>query len=45
MQLYDTRIGALIAAPDLSGYRLKGGLVDAAHDRADLLAASASPTP
>ena len=38
LELYDTRTGSLIGTPDLSAYTLKGGLVDAAHDRADLLA-------
>jgi hypothetical protein len=36
--LYDTQTGAVVGTPDLSGYALKGGVVDAAHDRADLLA-------
>ena len=38
VRLYDTQTGALVATPDLSGYTLKGGVVDAARDRADLLA-------
>jgi hypothetical protein len=38
VELYDTQTGSLVGTPDLSGYTLKGGLVDAAHDRADLLA-------
>jgi hypothetical protein len=38
VELYDTQTGALLGTPDLSGYMLKGGVVDAAHDRADLLA-------
>lgn len=38
VELYDTRSGALLGTPDLSGYSLKGGVVDAARDRADLLA-------
>ena len=38
VQLYDTQTGALAGSPDLSGYTLKGGVVDAAHGRADLLA-------
>lgn len=37
VELYDTQTGALIASPDLSGYTLKGGVVDAARNRADLL--------
>jgi len=40
--LYDTRTGTLVGTPDLSGYTLKGGVVDAAHDRADLLADQSS---
>jgi hypothetical protein len=42
VELYDTRTGALVGTPDLSGYTLKGGVVDAARDRADLLATSKS---
>ena len=38
VELYDTQTGALAGTPDLSGYTLKGGVVDAARDRADLLA-------
>jgi hypothetical protein len=38
VELYDTRTGSLVGTPDLSGYTLKGGVVDAAHGRADLLA-------
>ena len=38
VELYDTQTGALVGTPGLSGYTLKGGVVDAAHDRADLLA-------
>ena len=38
VELYDTQTGALVGTPDLSGYTLKGGVVDAARDRADLLA-------
>jgi hypothetical protein len=38
VELYNTQTGALVGTPDLSGYTLKGGVVDAAHDRADLLA-------
>lgn len=37
VRLYDTQTGALLGTPDLSGYTLKGGVVDAAHRRADLL--------
>ncbi|MGH3171810.1 MAG: hypothetical protein ACRDN0_38865 [Trebonia sp.] len=40
--LYSTRTGALIGTPDLSGYTLKGGVTDAAHGRADLLARDTS---
>jgi hypothetical protein len=36
--LYDTQTGALVATPALSGYTVKGGVVDASRDRADLLA-------
>jgi hypothetical protein len=42
VELYNTRTGALIAKPDLSGYTLKGGVVDAAHGRADLLGTDTS---
>jgi hypothetical protein len=38
VELYNTQTGALVGSPDLSGYTLKGGVVDAARDRADLLA-------
>ncbi|MGH3400851.1 MAG: S8 family serine peptidase [Streptosporangiaceae bacterium] len=38
VELFGTLTGALVGTPDLSGYTLKGGLVDAAHHRADLLA-------
>jgi hypothetical protein len=38
VKLYNTQTGALAGTPDLSGYTLKGGVVDAARDRADLLA-------
>jgi hypothetical protein len=38
VRLYDTQTGALVGTPDLSGYTLKGGVVDAARSRADLLA-------
>lgn len=40
--LYDTATGALAGTPDLSGYKLKGGVLDAARDRADLLADDSS---
>ncbi|MCW2935383.1 MAG: peptidase and in kexin sedolisin [Actinomycetia bacterium] len=40
--LYDTQTGTLVGAPDLSGYTLKGGVVDAARDRANLLADASS---
>jgi hypothetical protein len=36
--LYDARSGALAGTPDLSGYTIKGGVVDAARSRASLLA-------
>lgn len=42
VELYDMRTGALLAKPDLSGYTLKGGVVDAAHGRADLLGTDTS---
>jgi hypothetical protein len=42
VQLYNTRTGSLIGTPDLSAYSLKGGVVDAAHNRADLLAINGS---
>ena len=42
VQLYNTQTGALIGTADLSGYTLKGGVVDAAHDRGDLLADATS---
>jgi hypothetical protein len=42
VELYDTQTGALAGTPGLSGYTLKGGVVDAGHDRADLLADSQS---
>ncbi len=42
VELFDTRTGALVGTPDLSAYTLRGGLADAAHDRADLLAVSQS---
>ncbi len=38
VELYNTQTAALVGTPDLSGYTLKGGVVDAARDRADLLA-------
>jgi hypothetical protein len=38
VELYDTQTGTLLGTPDLSGYTLKGGVVDAARGRADLLA-------
>jgi hypothetical protein len=38
VQLYDTQTGTLVGTPDLAGYALKGGVVDAAHGQADLLA-------
>jgi len=38
VQLYDTQTGGLVGTPDLSGYALKGGVVDTAHGQADLLA-------
>ena len=38
VELYDTQTGAVAGTLDLSGYTLKGGVVDAARDRADLLA-------
>jgi len=37
VELYDTRTGTLLATVDLSGDTLKGGVVDAARGRADLL--------
>jgi hypothetical protein len=37
VELYGTQTGELVANPDLSGYTLKGGVVDAARGRADLL--------
>jgi hypothetical protein len=40
--LYDTQTGTLVASPDLSAYTLKGGVVDAAHGRADLLGTDTS---
>jgi len=40
--LYSTRTGAVTGSPDLSGYALRGGVVDAAHGRADLLATDAA---
>jgi len=40
--LYSTQTGALVGTPDLSGYTLRGGVVDAARDRADLLAVDKS---
>lgn len=42
VELYDTQTGALLAKPDLSGYTIKGGVVDAAHGRADLLGTDTS---
>jgi len=42
VQLYDTKTGAVAGTPDLSGYTLKGGVVDAERGRADLLAQSDS---
>jgi len=38
VELYDTQTGAVVGTPDLAGYTLKGGVVDAAHSQADLLA-------
>jgi hypothetical protein len=38
VELYDTQTGAVVGTPDLSGYTLKGGVVDAADGQADLLA-------
>jgi hypothetical protein len=38
VELYNTRSGALVGTPGLSGYTLKGGVLDQARDRADLLA-------
>jgi hypothetical protein len=38
VQLYNAQTGTLVGSPDLSGYTLKGGVVGAARDRADLLA-------
>ncbi|HSZ43650.1 MAG TPA: hypothetical protein VK817_27100 [Trebonia sp.] len=40
--LYDTQTGALIGSPDLSAYTLKGGVVDPARGRVDLLARDTS---
>jgi hypothetical protein len=42
VELYDTHSGALLASPDLSGYTLKGGVVDATRGRADLLGTDTS---
>lgn len=42
IELYDTQTGTLVANPDLSGYTLKGGVVDAARGRADLLGTDTS---
>jgi hypothetical protein len=42
VELYNTQTGALVGTPDLSGYTLKGGAMDAAHHRADLLADDSS---
>jgi hypothetical protein len=42
VKLFNTQTGALVGTPDLSGYTLNGGVVDASHDRADLLAVDKS---
>jgi hypothetical protein len=42
IELYNTQTGQLIASPDLSAYTLKGGVVDAARGRADLLGTDTS---
>jgi hypothetical protein len=38
VELHNTQTGALVGTPDLTGYTLKGGVVDTARDRVDLLA-------
>ena len=38
VNLYNTQTGVLVGSPDLSGYTIKGGATDAAHNRTDLLA-------
>lgn len=42
VELYDTRTGTLTGTAELTGYTLKGGVVDAARDRGDLLARNTS---
>jgi hypothetical protein len=38
VNLYNTRTGVLVGSPDLSGYTIKGGAIDATRNRTDLLA-------